>query len=271
MQLGFLGPGLANTFNQELAMNARFTSMLLALTFAAGAAQASDVGNRASFALFAGGNTSMPGSFRGQQVPFDTSDPSGAIYYHDLKFDDAYDNRYTMGGEFDYAFTPRLSGFGRIGYSTFDGREHTVGTFTTTTTQTPVKANFDDTSSRDYDLGARYTFLPGSRWRPFVGASLGATHLSSTKAEFQNASGTGMTKVTLGESDTVFSQRVETGLQFAPVEHFDLRLSAAVNHLDADTRSGDPNLALVGLDPTQAHVRNHWDYPVELAAVWNFR
>lgn len=33
----------------------------------------------------------------------------------------------------------------------------------------------------------------------------------------------------------------------------------------------DPNLARVGLDPTQARVRNHRDYPVELAAVWNFR
>ena len=51
---------------------------------------------------------------------------------------------------------------------------------------------------------------------------------------------------------------------------FDLRLSVAANHVDADTKSSDPNLALVGLDNTQADVRSHWDYPVELGGVWKF-
>jgi hypothetical protein len=253
-------------------MNARSTSLLcLALAAAGGAARADDFREHASFALFAGGNVAMPGSFRGQTVPFDSVDPSGSIVYHDLKFDDAYDHDYTMGGEFDYAFSPSLTGFGRIGYATFDGREHPVGTFTSAATgQTPVTARFEDSSTREYDLGARYTFMPGASWRPFVGAALGATHLSSAKADFPNLDGSGTTRVTLGESDTVFSQRAEIGLQFAPLRNFDLRLSAAANHVDADTKSGDPNLALVGLSETNAVERNHWDYPVELAAAWNF-
>jgi hypothetical protein len=253
-------------------MNARSTSLLcVALVAAGGAARADEFRQHASFALFAGGNAAMPGSFRGQTVPFDTGEPAGAIVYHDLKFDDAYDHQYTMGGEFDYAFSPSLTGFGRVGYANFDGKQERVGTFTSAATeQSPVLARFEDTNTREYDLGARYTFMPGSSWRPFVGAALGATHLSSAKADFPNLDGSGTTRVTLGESDMVFSQRAELGLQFAPMRNFDLRLSAAADHVDADTKSSDPNLALVGLSNTNAEERNHWDYPVELAAVWNF-
>ena len=254
-------------------MNARSTSLLcVALVAAGGAVRADDFREHASFALFAGGNGAMPGSFRGQTVPFETTDPGGSIVYHDLKFDDAYDHQYTMGGEFDYAFNPSLTGFGRIGYASFNGREQTVGTFTSAaaTEQSPVSATFEDTSTREYDLGARYSFMPYSKWRPFVGAALGATHLSAAKADFPNIDGSGTTRVTLGESDTVFSQRAETGLQFAPLPGFDLRLSVAANHVDTDTKSSDPNLALVGLTNSGGEERNHWDYPVELAAVWNF-
>ena len=253
-------------------MNPRCLPMFCALALlTAGAAHADDFRSHASFALFAGENSAMPGSFRGQTVPFDTIDPAGSTVYHDLKFSDAYDHRYTTGAEFDYALSPQLTGFGRLGYSTFNGRNHVVGEFTSNTFETsPVRANFEDTSTREADLGARYTFMAGSRWRPFVGAALGATRLSDTKAEFSNPGG-GATRVTLGEAETVFSQRVETGLQFAPLDNFDVRLSAAANHLNADTKSSDPNLALVGLSNTEPDVRNHWDYPVELAAVWNFR
>jgi outer membrane protein with beta-barrel domain len=254
-------------------MNRRSASTLmwLALGAATGAAQAEDFGSHASFALFAGSNAAMPGSFRGQTVPFDTVDPAGSIVYHDLKFSDAYDHRYTSGAEFAYAFNPEVAAYGRFSYAQFDGREHRVGTFMSSADEpSPVTATFGDTHTQEYDLGARYTFLPGSRLRPFVGGSLGATRLGATRAEFVTPGVTGGTKVTLGEADTVFSQRFETGLQFAPLENFDLRLTASANHLDADTRSTDPNLALVGLANTQADVRNHWDYPIELAAVWNF-
>jgi hypothetical protein len=88
-------------------MNAGSTSLLcIALVAAGSAARADDFREHAGFALFAGGNAAMPGSCRGQTVPFDTVDPLGSIGYHDLKFDDAYDHQYTMGGEFDYAFSP---------------------------------------------------------------------------------------------------------------------------------------------------------------------
>jgi hypothetical protein len=43
------------------------------------------------------------------------------------------------------------------------------------------------------------------------------------------------TNVVLGEADTVFHQRAETGLQFSPLQSLDLRLTVAADHVDADT------------------------------------
>ena len=44
---------------------------------AVSAAHASDFTDKSSLVLFAGGNAEMPGSFRGQTVPFDSVDPFG--------------------------------------------------------------------------------------------------------------------------------------------------------------------------------------------------
>ena len=79
-----------------------------------------------------------------------------------------------------------------------------------------------------------------------------------------------MTRVKLGKPDTVFSQRAELGMQYSPARNFDLRLTAAADHLNSDRRSDDPNLALLGLNNASGNVRAHWDYPVELGGVWKF-
>jgi hypothetical protein len=246
-------------------------SLLFALTIAgAAAAQASDTGSRSSIVLFAGGNAAMPGSFRGQTVPLETS--GGSVIYNDLKFADAYHDRYSMGAEYDYALKPNLDLFGRYAYQAFNGQEVRVGNFTGPgeDLNQPVRAKFNDSDTQELDVGARYEFNAMKRIRPFVGAAQGAEKLSPTRAEFRKIGSTGFTNVVLGESDTVFQQRIETGLQFTPADKFDLRLSVAANHVNADTKSSDPNLALVGLDNTQADVRNHWEYPVELGGVWKF-
>ena len=74
----------------------------------------------------------------------------------------------------------------------------------------------------------------------------------------------------LAPENTVFQQRLETGLQYSPMRNFDLRLTAAASHTNHDDRSNDPNLALLGLDNQSGDDRGHWDYPAELGAVWHF-
>ncbi|HEV8442729.1 MAG TPA: hypothetical protein VGQ27_04585 [Steroidobacteraceae bacterium] len=236
------------------------------------AARADSFGERSSVAFFVGANAEMPGSFRGQTVPFETSDPGGSTVYHDLRFSDAYDNRYTTGAEFDYAVDPNITAYGRFAYQVFHGQNIQVGTWQSDdlSDSHPVNAKFSDTHAQEYDIGARYLFGMFDGVTPFFGIAVGAEHLAAARADFINVSGTGSTNVTLGQADTVFHQRAETGLQFSPGQSVDFRLTVAANHVDADSKSNDPNLALVGLDPTEAVYRHHWDYPVEFGAALRF-
>lgn len=237
---------------------------------AASAAQAlPDTDGKLSFELFAGGDVAMPGSFRGSTAPFATT--TGSAVYRDLKFDDAYAHRLSGGAELGYAFDDHLSAFARATINQFSGDHVNIGQFEPTTgAARELAADFGDTATHEYDLGARYTFSPWGRVYPFAGAALGATHLSATKASVDNFNGFGTTYVEFGKAQTVFSQRAELGLQVASVKNFDIRLTAAADHVNADTKPGDANLSAMGLASAAGDVRGHWDYPVELGGVWRF-
>lgn len=239
---------------------------------AASAAHAMPRSERSSFVLFAGGNSSMPGSFRGQKEPLETTDPLGETIYSDLKIDDAYKNSLLLGGEYDYAVDSHLTGFARAAYTEYNGSTVKIGEFVPPNdgVSRPISATFGDTASREFDLGARYTFNPDAKWRPFVSAALGAEHQKATRARMGNISGFGDTHVELAPADTVFQQRLETGLQFSPMQTFDLRFTAAATHTDSGNASRDPNLPLLGLDSSSGELRSHWDYPLEIGGVWHF-
>jgi hypothetical protein len=239
----------------------------IACACGAAAAQAEPFGEKSSVVLFVGGNAAMPGSFSAPRSTLNSTTP----IYNSLDFSDAYDHRYTGGAEFDYAFDSHVSAFARASYAQFNGTSHEIGVFFSDTDgRVPINANFDDTHSTELNLGARYTFAAGARLRPFVGLGLGAADLSAVHANVQNLDGSGMTPVELARSGTVFEQRLETGLQYSPMRNFDVRLTAAANHLDGQKQSNDPNLALLGLDAPHGDVPGHWDYPVELGTVWHF-
>lgn len=249
-------------------MNPRSVSLMLAVAFACGggAAGAATFGDNASVELFGGANMSMPGSVRAAHGL--ESNPAGINYNH-LDFDRIYGRGYTAGAEFDYAFNSRLTAFARGAYVNFDGRDRQLGMQTTPTGEQFVSGRFDDASTRTVDLGARYTFAPDSRLRPFVGVGVGGADLSPVRATIQSPT-LGATRVELARGDRVLEQRIETGVQFSPVRNFDLRLTAAAMHFDGQRPSNDPNLALLGLATGHGDVPAHWDYPAELGAVWHF-
>lgn len=253
-----------------------FTTSLFAAACVAAASAAQALprpSGKLSFELFAGGNVALPGSMRGQTAPFQPVE-GGSLFYNDLKFDDAYRHRLGGGAELDYALSEHASAFARASYNEFNGDRVNIGMIdvpaTSPTPSRTIGANFGDTATREFDLGARYLFAPWGKVSPFAGAALGATHLSATKAAVDNFNGFGTTYVELGKPATVFTQRAELGLQYSPVRDFDLRLTAAATHVGGERRSDDPNLALLGLDNAHGDVRDHWGYPVELGGVWHF-
>jgi hypothetical protein len=252
-------------------MKIRSVSLMVAGTLAvgAGAAGASPLGERASVELFVGGNARVPGSFSDGSSTLQPA-PVGSVAFDRVSFASAYDNRYSAGAELDYAFAPQLVGFARAAYSQFDGRSREVGAVYGDGGRVPVNAQFADNAMRALDLGARYTFSPEARFRPFVGVALGASDLSATRAMIDSPTTSSPKRVELASGGTVFEQRLETGVQFSPLPSFDLRLTAAASHLGGQKASDDPNLALLGVVPTHSTVGSRWDYPAELGAVWHF-
>lgn len=229
---------------------------------ASSAAHAAPLSDRTSFELFAGGNLATQDPYRG---PTRVDGPDGATNFDRLDFDDAHRHDYTAGAEFDYNVDSHVSAFARAAYSQYDGESREIGSTTSTgASAVPIDAHFSDADSRQLNVGARYTFLTGDKWRPFVGAALGAEHVSDTYAMVHN------TRVGIAKADTMFQQRVETGLQYSPVRNFDLRLTAAASHVNGGDAANDPNLGLLGLDSAHTGVQAHWEYPAELGAVWHF-
>jgi hypothetical protein len=245
-------------------MKPRTSSSLFAAACvaAASAAHALPLSDRASFELFAGGNLATSGSFRG---PMNINGADGLTHYDSLDFDDAFRHDLTAGGEFDYNVDPHVTAYARAAWSDFTGQTRKIGsTSSQLTGSTPIDATFGDAHSSELNLGARYTFSEGEKWRPFVGAALGATLMSETHAMV------GSTRVEIGKADTAFMQRLETGLQYSPKDNFDLRLTAAANHTEGGHSADDPNLALLGLDSSNSSIHAHWTYPAEVGAVWHF-
>ena len=253
-------------------MTSRSVSFFVALALVGGAAaaQATPLGDHFSVELFAGENVGVPGSFRADRMPVTPENPNDRAYDR-LDFSSAYDHRYTGGAELDYTFDERLSAFARAAYSRFDGQSHQIGALITDTPgNTPIDARFSDNSMRQLDLGARYTFAPGARFRPFIGAGLGAAELSATRANIDNVVGGGTLNVELGRANTVLTERLETGVQYSPMRNFDLRLTAAASHFGKQKPSDDPNLTVLGLDSAHGNMPGRWEYPAELGAVWHF-
>jgi opacity protein-like surface antigen len=239
----------------------------LALAGGAAAAQAEPLSDHLSVELFAGENVGVPGSFRADR-PAAGANPDRQ--YGELDFSSAYDHRYTGGAELDYTFDERLSGFARAAYSRFNGESHEIGALFADDGNTPITARFGDNSMRQLDVGGRYTFAPGAKLRPFLGAGVGVAELSATRANVDNVVGGGTLNVELGRANTVLTERLETGLQYSPMQNLDLRLTAAASHFAKQRPSDDPNLGVLGIESAHGDVPGRWEYPAELGAVWHF-
>ena len=88
----------------------------------------------------------------------------------------------------------------------------------------------------------------GGRSSALRSARRGCRHI-----RYAGARATTSTRVELGKADTVFQQRVETGLQYSPMRNFELRLTAAASHVDGGDGSERSRIsALLGLDSAQS-------------------
>lgn len=265
-------------------MNSRHFTILTC--FALGACSLGGVctakeANPWSVAVYVGDAVSGTGTFRNPHTEsianLGTLDPaltgtSGTLKLDELRYHEAYHNRFSTALEIGYAANENLQVFGRFSYDARQGRAHDIGTLSSSGLASPqrVVAHFGNSDSRGLEVGARYLWLTSEKWRPYVSLSLG-----STRTDDMNASVTvtntaiDIKQVRFAKAGSTFSQSFETGVEYNPSKRLGVRFSVRANHVGTPPSGQDPQLEALGFkggDDAGSRV----DYPVSVAAVYRF-
>jgi hypothetical protein len=263
-------------------MNTRHVRILAVLALAGGAARSAYAADSPwTMSIFGGNSISTRGALRppgtGSITDLGTVDPAltgnaGALSLDRLRYQDLFRHRYDTGAELGYAFSDNLQSFARFSYDGLTGRSRRIGTLQSDglSAPAPLDARFSDADNLSLDLGSRYFFSTGSAWRPYAGAALGVSHLDAMRATLTVPdTAVDLQNVRFTRPSTVFSQSVETGVEYDPSSSFGVRLSLNADHVGSPRSAHDPALASLGL--TSAHdAQSRWAFPVALAATYHF-
>jgi hypothetical protein len=197
---------------------------------------------------------------------------SGTLSLDKLRYDDLFRQDFATGLELNYSFSPNLQTYGRFDYATLDGETRRIGFLSSDVLggSEAVNARFHDEDNKSLELGTRYFWPTGTAWEPFAGIALGATRLDAIRANFGTADrAIDLTNVSFTRPATVFSQSLETGVEFNPNTSFGVRFSVDADHMGAPPSSRDPLLSELGYDAAhEAEAR--WTFPVAIAASFHF-
>jgi len=265
-------------------MNTRHVRILAALALTGGLARgavAADSNSPWTMSIYGGDSAGMSGELRAPGTltidDLGALDPaltgtSATLSLDKLRYDDLFRRHFDTGLELGYAFSDNLQSFGRFGYDSLGGRSRRIGSFQLegATAPTPLDAQFADADNMSLDFGARYFFSTSTTWRPYAGASLGATHLDSIRATISVPDSTlDVRNVSFTKPSTVFSQTLETGVEYNPSSAFGVRFSVDADHIGAPRSAHDESLAELGFD--SAHdAAARWDFPIAVAATYHF-
>lgn len=264
-------------------MNSRPVEAIAILTLIAGAgsaAQASSQTGPWSLSLLAGDSLGMHGSLRAPIraaiADLGALDPSlegesGSAALHRLHYDDLFSAGYGAGLELGYTFDDALQAYGRFGYERLDGRARDIGTIASESAAAgELRARMEDVHDEALEVGTRYTWRTGTDWRPFAGVALGADRVEGMRGTLGlQGDSTAPQYVRFTHGDTVFSQSLETGVEYDPGNNAGVRLSIEADHSGVASNARDPKLLALGYDPgNDAQAR--WNFPVAIAATWRF-
>lgn len=265
-------------------MKFRSVQILTVVSMVAGAARvamAAEPSSPWSLSISGGDSVAETGSLRRPSTAdftdLGTLDPtltgtSGTMRLDRLKYDDLFHRQFETGLELDYSFSDNLQGYGRFGYTSLGGRTTTIGTLNSAAFDSPaaVRARFADVDSMTFELGSRYSWNTGTDWRPFAGFALGSTRLDSMRADITSTDlSTDLTDMRFTRTATLFSQSLQTGVEYTPNSAFGLRFSVDADHVGRPPNADDARLTALGFGPNDdAH--SLWSFPVSIAANYRF-
>ncbi|MEJ0085239.1 MAG: hypothetical protein WDO72_06135 [Pseudomonadota bacterium] len=263
-------------------MKLRHVAILSGLVFAAHGVSSVEAAEKPwSFSVYVGDSISGSGTLRKDKsvtVPTPTAiDPklagaTATVAIKKLNYEDVFNNRYAAGLELGYAPGEHLLVYGRANYNARQGRNREIGVLSSTALpgRHAIHARFGDSDSQSLEAGIRYLWLDDSKWRPFVGLSLGATHTDDVKASLSIADTVLQRReVRFARSGTAFSQTFETGVEYNPNRRLGVRLSVRADHVGEPKGADDPTLTALGFHSNdQAYSR--YSFPIAVAAVYRF-
>lgn len=245
---------------------------------AVSAARAAQKDNPWSITIYAGDSILEEGRLRNSrtaQLPDlgvldpDLAGNAGTLELHELHYHDVLHSRFSASFEVDYMADEHFQLFGRFNYDWRQGRSRSIGTVTSSalTAQEPLVAHFHDSEAQGLEVGTRYFWRPSATWSPYLAAALGATRSDEIRASI-NVPNTAirLNDVHFTNSETAFSQSLETGLEYKPTERFHLRFSVRATHTGAAKSSRDPELTELGFG-SHSDAGNRVTFPVALALV----
>lgn len=266
-------------------MNMRHTKLIASLTLVVGAtgpAWASDYSSSPwSLSIFGGDSVGATGHLQSPSVAtlpnLGAIDPAldgatGTLSLEKLNYEDLFKRRYDVGLELDYRLNDRLQTFGRYSYEGLGGESRQIGGLTSDALSTgvPINANFADANNQTLELGTRYYWSSTAGWRPFAGASLGATRLDAIRADiFSPSADLNLQDVRFTRAGTVFSQSLETGVEYNAANNFGVRFAVNADHSGNPPAANDSQLAGLGVNPGH-DAEGRWTFPVSLAATYRF-
>jgi hypothetical protein len=252
----------------------------LALIAGARAANADNAEGSWGVAVYGGDTVTEAGSLRS---PISTTIPdlgtvnpalsgtSGTLSLDKLKYDDLFRQSFDTGLELNYSFN-NLQTYTRFSYDELDGRTRRVGFLSTDALggSEPLRARFADEDNKSLEIGSRYFWPTGTAWQPFAGVALGATRLDAIRANYLTPDAAiDVANVRFTRPATVFSQSVETGVEFDPNTNFGVRFSVDANHMGDPPSAHDPALSALGYDASH-DAEGRWTFPVAIAASYHF-
>jgi len=132
-----------------------------------------------------------------------------------------------------------------------------------------LRARFADAHNTTFELGSRYYWPIGTDWRSFAGIALGATHLDDIRASIAGGS-LDLPNVRFTRSGTVFSQSLETGVEYDLNKAFGISFSVDANHTGAPLRGEDPQLTALGVNAGNNDAQTRWSFPLSISTAYHF-
>jgi len=265
-------------------MKSRRVKFFLIMSVLAGAASnvfAADQTSPWSMSIIGGDSVGVTGSLRSPSkstiTDLGTVDPalsgsSGTLSLDKLKYEDLFKRKYDTGMELDYSTSDNLQTYGRFNYEGLGGRTRTIGDLSSPslTSASPVTARFGDADNMSLEVGSRYFLTTGTEWRPFAGAAIGATHLDAMRASLISPDASlDLRDVRFTRPGTVFSQSLETGVEYSPSGALGMRFSVDADHSGTPPSADDLTLKSLGFNDGN-DAKSRWSFPVSLAATYHF-